>query len=62
VTDDNCLLGDTSVPVEPSQDFGSATVCIPNTNYASGAGALAGSELFTSILGGNSATYSLTFK
>ncbi len=62
VTDDNCLLGDTSVPVDPSQDFASAQVCIPNTNYASGAGALAGSEFFTSILGGNSATYSLRFK
>jgi hypothetical protein len=62
VTDDNCLLGDTDVPVDPGQDFGSATVCIPNTNYASGAGALAGSELFTSILGGSPATYSLSFK
>ena len=62
VTDVNCLLGDPSVPVDPSRDFGSARVCIPNTNYASGAGALAGSEFFTSILGGNSATYSLRFQ
>ncbi len=62
VTDDSCLLGDTTVPVEPAQDFGSAEVCIPNTNYASGPGALAGSELFTSILGGSASTYSLSFR
>lgn len=62
VTDDNCLLGDTSVPVDPAADFGTAKVCIPNTNYATGAGALAGSELFTSILGGSLATYSLSFQ
>ena len=61
VTDDACVIGDSSVPVEPSQDFGAAKVCIPNTNYASGSGALAGSELFTSILGGSQSTYSLSF-
>jgi hypothetical protein len=62
IDSDTCLTGDTSIPVDPNVDFGKAKVCIPDTNYASGPGSLAGSELFTSILGGNPATYALSFK
>jgi hypothetical protein len=62
VVSDNCLTGDTSVPVDPTQDFGDAEVCIPNTNYASGPGAKEGTELFTAIEAGGSSAYSLIFQ
>lgn len=62
VDSDSCLSGDTTVPVDPTVDYGSAQVCIPNTNYASGAGALEGQELFTSILTGGSAAYTLQYQ
>ena len=61
VESDACVSGDTTVPVDPAADYGSAQVCIPNTNYASGAGALEGQELFTSILTGGGAAYSVSF-
>jgi hypothetical protein len=57
-----CVNGDTDVPIDPAVDFGDATVCIPDTNLASGAGASQGAELFAAILGGGSAAYSLAFK
>lgn len=58
----SCINGDTSVPVDPSVDYGSAKVCIPDTNYASGAGAQEGSELFAAILGGGGTAYSLSYQ
>jgi hypothetical protein len=61
VESDACVAGDTTVPVDPAADYGSAQVCIPNTNFASGAGALEGQELFTSIVTGGAAAYSLSF-
>jgi len=57
-----CVTGDTSVPVDPAVDFGTAKVCIPDTNYASGAGAQEGAELFAAILGGGSTAYSLGYR
>ncbi|HEY1696677.1 MAG TPA: hypothetical protein VGG39_31160 [Polyangiaceae bacterium] len=62
VDSDTCLGGDTTVPVDPTVDYGSAQVCIPNTNYASGAGAIEGQELFTSIVTGGSAAYTLQYQ
>lgn len=62
VQSDTCLTGDTSVPVDPAADFGGATVCIPNTNYASGPGAKEGSELFSEILAGGQGAYSLGYR
>lgn len=59
---DTCLAGDTTVPVDPEADYGAAQVCIPNTDYASGAGALEGQELFTSILTGGAAAYALSYQ
>jgi hypothetical protein len=104
VTDDNCLTGDSLLPLTP-QDYalppetpsGSTTrgqssqpcctndagiplatgacegalacnenvcgptYCIPNTNFATGAGSLQGQELFTGILTGGPAAYSVTY-
>ena len=57
-----CVTGDTSVPVDPALDFGDAAVCIPNTDYATGAGSEEGAELFAAILGGGSAAYSLSYR
>ncbi len=62
ITDAACLDGDTNVPVDPAVDFGAARVCIPDTNYASGVGASQGAELFTAILGGGSAAYTLEYR
>jgi hypothetical protein len=60
VDSDSCLTGDTDVPIDPSTDYGAATVCIPNTDYASGAGATDGKNFFASILAGG--PYSLSFQ
>jgi len=62
VTDDNCLIGDTSVPLDPATDYGDASVCIPNTSYATGAGAKQGAELFAAILAGGASAYSISFQ
>ncbi len=57
-----CVTGDTDVPVDPAVDFGSAKVCIPDTNYATGAGAQEGAELFAAVLGGGGTAYSLEYR
>jgi hypothetical protein len=62
VGSESCLGGDTTVPVDPATDYGTATVCIPNTDYASGAGAIDGQKLFKNILAGGPSAYSLTFQ
>jgi hypothetical protein len=59
---DTCLIGDSSVPLDPPTDYGAARVCIPNSNFATGAGAKEGSELFTAILTGGAAAYSLSYQ
>jgi hypothetical protein len=57
-----CLDGDTTVPVDPAADYGSAAVCIPNTDFASGDGAIDGQKLFKNILAGGPTAYSLVFR
>jgi hypothetical protein len=58
----SCLAGDTTVPLDPATDYGTAKVCIPNTDYASGAGAIDGQKLFKTILAGGPSAYSLSFQ
>jgi hypothetical protein len=58
VTDSNCQQGDPLVAFTPSA---AAQYCIPDTNFASGAGAREGVELFTGILTGGAAAYSVTY-
>ncbi len=58
----SCVDGDPDVPVDPAVDYGDSAVCIPDTDYASGAGATQGAELFAAILGGGSAAYQLTYR
>jgi hypothetical protein len=57
-----CVLGDTTVPVDPVADFGAATYCIPNTDYGTGAGATQGQALFKAVLAGGPSAYSLSFQ
>jgi hypothetical protein len=62
VDSDTCLTGDPTVPLDPSADFGSAAVCIPNTDYATGDGAIEGQKFLKSILAGGPSAYSLSFR
>jgi hypothetical protein len=65
-TDDSCLDGDSEVPIELS-DYGNAQYCIPDTNFAMGAGAEQGQQLFDGIQTagesqpGNGGSYSLSY-
>jgi hypothetical protein len=61
VTSDVCLTGDPLVSIDPAADFGSAQYCIPDTNFATGAGAEQGAELFSGILTGGASAYAIRY-
>ncbi|MGO9832923.1 MAG: hypothetical protein ACLP1X_01775 [Polyangiaceae bacterium] len=65
-----CCTDDTGAPLATGACEGALTCndsvcgptyCIPNTNFAMGAGALAGQELFNGILTGGPSAYSVTY-
>jgi hypothetical protein len=47
--------------LDPASNYGTSTYCIPDTNFASGAGASQGQELFSGILTGGAAAYSVSY-
>ncbi len=55
VTSDSCQI-------DPGSDYGDAEYCIPDTNFASGLGASQGQLLFSGILTGGAAAYSIAFE